>query len=104
MRKIRIASILAIALFTLSGCYERIEHHVIQGVVSDVQVTTVTHWFEGIKVLTKITFEDGRIKYCLDSLPDKVHKGKMNVIPFTRYYHTEINFTDKLTGPTEFPE
>lgn len=96
---------LTLILVLLLGCGERpfpTEHLSIEGFVRAVEINRCPNWF-GSDIIV-VGFEDGRVKFFLNSLPDMVKQGFNNRIFFLRTHHGDGTFSDKIEGLTQFPE
>ena len=93
------------AALMLLGCGKPLpkeEHLCIVGFVKGVEIIR-NHSWTGVDI-TAIGFEDGRVKFFYDSIPDMVKQGSNNKIFFKRKYNNSGEFYDKLDGVTAYPE
>lgn len=95
-----------ITMFVLVGCGEtpptKVEHLSVEGFVRAVEINRCPHWF-GYDIVV-VGFEDGRVKFFYESIPDMVKQGANNKIFYERIHHGNARFFDKIEGIIQYPE
>jgi hypothetical protein len=105
MKIAKFSAVIMLPLFImcLSGCVKAPEKMSIEGFVRAVDISRPANW-TGVHPLTAIWFEDGRVKYFVETYPDMVKQGYNNKINYERVYLDNGEFYDRIKGPVEFPE
>jgi hypothetical protein len=104
-----ISLILLAGIILTTGCVpdppnmDKTENLSIEGFVRGIEIHSNTDWMGKTHRITAVWFEDGRVKYFLNSVPDMVKQGYNNKIYYQREYHGDT-FWDRINKATEFPE